>query len=273
MTHSTAPQRDDPQSALYRRRRLVPGRGVSLYTLTERPAIEVDDVRACFAEELQQAKLDAMKELAYGASHEINNPLANIALRAQTLLKREDDADKRKALEAMHRAAMRAHEMISDLMLFARPPAPVKQRIDLREVAETTRSEMEGPATEQGASLTVESPAEEIAVQADRDQLAVAVRALVQNSLDALAEGGGVRIACDATDDEARLRVIDDGPGVPEAIRPHVFDPFFSGREAGRGLGFGLPKCWRIVTGHGGDVRLESGSREGVTVTIRLPRA
>ncbi len=60
---------------------------------------------------------------------------------------------------------------------------------------------------------------------------------------------------------------------MPEPVRPHVFDPFFSGREAGRGLGFGLSKCWRIVTDHGGGVRLDSGPTGGVTVTITLPRA
>ena len=69
---------------------------------------------------------------------------------------------------------------------------------------------------------------------------------------------------------EAAIEVRDNGPGVPEAIRPHVFDPFFSGREAGRGLGFGLSKCWRIVTEHGGTVRLDSEPARGVTVTLVL---
>ena len=64
----------------------------------------------------------ALKELAYGASHEINNPLANIAARAQTLLEDEPDPERRRKLTAIHRQAMRAHEMIADLMLFARPP-------------------------------------------------------------------------------------------------------------------------------------------------------
>ena len=73
-------------------------------------------------DELEQAKLDALKELAYGASHEINNPLANISARAQTLLRDEPDPERRRALEAIQQQALRAHEMISDLMLFARPP-------------------------------------------------------------------------------------------------------------------------------------------------------
>lgn len=234
------------------------------------PAI---DVRLLFAEELHRAKLDAMKELAYGASHEINNPLANIALRAQTLLKRETDADKRKALEAMHRAAMRAHEMISDLMLFARPPAPVCRRIDLRDAAATTHAELGDLAAEREIAFRLDLSEGPVECVADPDQMVIALRAVVQNSFEALGQSGEVRVECEANGTRALLRVVDDGPGIPEAIRPHVFDPFFSGREAGRGLGFGLSKCWRIVTGMGGEVGLDSPHGQGVTLTIALPLA
>lgn len=229
------------------------------------------ELRQWFADELQRAKLDAMKELAYGASHEINNPLANIALRAQTLLKREDDAEKRKALEAMHRAAMRAHEMISDLMLFARPPKLEKEAIDARGVVQAVADELSPRAEELGITLRKQVADSPIRIDADRDQLIVAVRALVENSFDALGQGGGVEITAEPTSSGVSIRVVDDGPGVPDEIRPHVFDPFFSGREAGRGLGFGLSKCWRIITEHGGGVRLDSTPGTGVTVTIELP--
>src|SRR6187431_2234473 len=82
-------------------------------------------------DELEQAKLDAMKELAYGASHEINNPLANISARAQALLRDETDPERRRALEAIHQQALRAHEMIADLMLFARPPRLERRAVDV----------------------------------------------------------------------------------------------------------------------------------------------
>ena len=231
-----------------------------------------DELRRWFADELRRAKLDAMKELAYGASHEINNPLANIALRAQTLLKREDDVDKRKALEAMHRAAMRAHEMISDLMLFARPPQLVKAPVDVGAVAKEVAAELAPRAESAETLLLVANATAPVIVNADAAQLAVALRTAVENSLDALGQGGEVRLSVDEKAGNAVLRVIDNGPGVPAEIQPHAFDPFFSGREAGRGLGFGLSKCWRIVTDHGGAVRLDSEPGQGVTVTITLPK-
>jgi signal transduction histidine kinase len=68
-----------------------------------------------------------------------------------------------------------------------------------------------------------------------------------------------------------RITVTDDGPGMSPREAAHAFDPFFSGREAGRGLGFGLCKCWRIVTAHGGRVEIHSQPRLGTTVVLTLP--
>jgi len=67
------------------------------------------------------------------------------------------------------------------------------------------------------------------------------------------------------------LTVTDTGPGIPPEIRPHIFDPFFSGREAGRGLGLGLSKAWRIVQMHGGTISVESESGTGARFIIALP--
>ncbi|WP_197524623.1 sensor histidine kinase [Botrimarina hoheduenensis] len=234
---------------------------------------ETPDEGRRFAEALERAKLDSLKELAYGASHEINNPLANIALRAQALLKREEDPDKRRALEAMHRGAMRAHEMISDLMLFARPPRLNRQSIDLLGIVREVINELHPVAERLGAKLILRDPARRpLEVTADPEQMAVAVRAVIDNALEAVGQGGQVEVVCRVEAlSGVEIRIDDDGPGIPSAIRPHVFDPFFSGREAGRGLGFGLSKCWRIVTDHGGEVVLSESPLGGVSACLRLP--
>lgn len=226
--------------------------------------------RKRFDRELQRAKLDAMKELAYGASHEINNPLANIALRAQTLLKREEDPDKRKALETMHRSAMRAHEMISDLMLFARPPAMKHEPILLGTIAETIVEEAKEEA--QGRAIPIAFVIhEDSTVSVDAVQIEIALRAIIQNSLEAIDDGSEIAVAVGASDGWAYVEIRDNGPGIPKEILPHIFDPFFSGREAGRGLGFGLSKCWRIVTEHQGEVSIQSEPAQGVVALVQLP--
>jgi len=232
--------------------------------------------QAEFERRLETEKLNAMKELAYGASHEINNPLANIALRAQTLFKEEADPQRRRTLLAMYRQAMRAHEMISDLMLFARPPELDLHPIDLVELIDRLVAELADTARQYGATLSHDRTAASVMVLGDPVQLTVALRGLCENSLEATGRGGQIRLVAEAVTaaqgtNVARLTVSDNGPGISERVRPHLFDPFFSGREAGRGLGFGLSKCWRIVTDHGGRIEVANGPGQGATFVIELP--
>jgi signal transduction histidine kinase len=227
-----------------------------------------------FEQRLEHEKLESLKELAYGASHEINNPLANIAARAQTLLEDEHDPERARKITAIHRQAMRAHEMISDLMLFARPPKLVRRRFDLRKLATRVVHELDNLASEYSVTVSCEDGDTPIEVTADETQIGVAMQALLKNAFEAAAQGGRVavalRIATVADRSVAEVSVRDDGPGFSEQVRRHMFDPFFSGREAGRGLGFGLSKCWRIVTDHGGDV-IVGRQGQGAEICMRLP--
>ena len=232
---------------------------------------------ADFDRRLEQEKLDSLKELAYGASHEINNPLANIAARAQTLLRDETDAGRQRKLTAIHRQAMRAHEMIADLMLFARPPKLELATHDLRHVARQVVGEMAELADERQIELDSDVGNEPVTLEFDATQLAVAIGALVTNAIEAVGQGGHVDVFVrrQATDGHAWAEVMvgDDGPGISDEVRQHMFDPFYSGREAGRGLGFGLSKCWRIVTDHGGQLIVGQSARRGAQISILLPLA
>jgi signal transduction histidine kinase len=232
---------------------------------------------ADFNARLEHEKLEAIKELAYGAGHEINNPLANIAARAQTLLQDEADPERARKLAAIHRQAMRAHEMIADLMLFARPPKLNLAKCDLRQIARKVVGELADIAAEQDTEIALETDDAPIEVEADESQLGVALQALVKNALEAIGDGGHVRVAVRqrVADNEslAEISVLDDGPGISDKVRKRIFDPFFSGREAGRGLGFGLSKCWRIVTDHGGRIVVEQRAAGGAEITILLKAA
>jgi signal transduction histidine kinase len=227
-----------------------------------------------FEARLERAKLEAMKELAYGASHEINNPLANISARAQALLRDERDLERRRALEAINQQALRAHEMISDLMLFARPPRLERQLVDMLSVVERIVVQSQQNCDRRRISVRIASDAGSNSLYGDAVQLEVAVKALITNAIEAVGEQGNIAVQLDAIGEPTRilrLSVSDDGPGVRGNAGEHLFDPFFSGREAGRGLGFGLSKAWRIVTDHGGQIRLDSNGDTGAGFVIELP--
>src|SRR5437868_2412953 len=147
-----------------------------------------------FSAAVEAAKLQALYHFAYGLSHEINNPLANIATRAQTLLADEKDTDRRRKLATIVQQAFRAHEMIADLMLFARPPALRLEPVDLVKLADTVVAEMQDQAREQNTRLIRTGDAGPLIATIDLTQIAVALKALIQNSLEAVKEGGEIEV-------------------------------------------------------------------------------
>jgi signal transduction histidine kinase len=252
----------------------VPGAGRCLPALIERLG-ELERLSTDFNNELQRQKLAALRAFAYGAGHEINNPLANIATRAQTLLRNETDPERRRALATINSQVFRAHEMITDVMLFARPPQLTPEPMDLVAIIDTVLGELKPMAQEQGTELERIVEDETMTIDADKDQLATALKAMCVNSLEAIGHGGRVVVelkrAAENSSGGVQLFVRDTGPGVLPEVREHIFDPFYSGREAGRGLGFGLSKSWRIVTDHGGRIEVESQEGQGATFVITLP--
>ena len=255
----------------------IPGIGFSLASLTRKLA-RLKQLECDFQHSLQREKLAAMKELAYGASHEVNNPLANISTRAQTLLRDEPDPERRRKLTTINNQAFRAHEMISNLMHFARPPRVQAESLDLIALVNETITEFKQEAASRQTELVNSSKVQSLNICADRNQLKTAIGTLITNSMEALRSGGRVEIGVSESAShraverkQIEIMVTDDGPGIPDDVRQHLFDPFYSGREAGRGLGFGLCRCWAIVEQHGGRIDVQSQLGEGATFIIRIP--
>jgi signal transduction histidine kinase/HD-like signal output (HDOD) protein len=220
---------------------------------------------------LENAKLGALAELAAGAGHEINNPLAVISGRAQLLIAEETDPRRRKSLETIVGQAQRIHRMIVDLMTFARPAAPDCKPLDILEAIDRAAAAVKAEADANRISVTVTADVNLPQVSGDIAQLAAAIECILRNSLEATSEGGSVQVVAKvAIPSGLQVRITDTGHGITDDQRRHIFEPFYSGREAGRGLGMGLPKAWRTVQNHGGEILVESGP-QGTSITVRLP--
>jgi signal transduction histidine kinase len=225
-----------------------------------------------FEAALRREKLASLQKLAYGASHEINNPLANIATRAQALLQAETDPERQRALATINDQAFRAFEMIANMMLFAKPPELTLAPMDVNDLLRRAAEEMNPTAQQQGTALTIRTSEDAGRIHADGTQLAVLLRALLRNALEAVVCGGAVEIAAGRRgEDRVELAVRDTGPGLSDEACRHLFDPFYSSREAGRGLGFGLSWCWTIVELHRGEIAFENTPGMGTTFHITLP--
>ncbi len=217
--------------------------------------------------------MEAMAEFAAGAGHEINNPLGSIIGQTQLLLKRTDKVDHQQALETIGAQAWRIRDMIGDTMLFARPPQPEFANCNLGQIIEAVVGQLQKTFT--GVDVTINLPTPAVTSFADESQLSTLVSHLLRNAFQAVQENEGgdgaitVHLARDA-EFAASLSVTDNGPRIPEEIRRHLFDPFFSGRQAGRGLGFGLCHCWQIVRMHNG-ILMQEALEQGNRFLVVLP--
>jgi len=223
------------------------------------------------AKQLQKQKLRSLAEFAAGAGHEINNPLAVISGQSQYLLARESDADRQNGLRSIIRQTERIHQILTELMQFARPPQPQRQNVDLRPLIQEVVSKYQPYATEQGVRLEWSDLIEPAGANVDPSMIRTALGCLVRNAIEAAPREGWARVSVESEEGEWRIIVEDSGSGPAAGRREHMFDPFYSGRTAGRGRGLGLPTAWRLAQENGGDVRYEPIAGSVARFALSLP--
>jgi signal transduction histidine kinase len=250
---------------------------------------EVDELHAALRDQvhgetarLRSAKLLALAEFAAGAGHEINNPLAVISGQAQYLLSHEADffvpseeGAPRKALQTIIGQTKRIHGILRDLMQFARPAPAHPAWFDLPTLAGEVLASLADAAAQKHVRLEMSARPERLSVQADGEQVRTALTCLLRNAIEAAPAEGFARLVLADPGHGERIEVVveDSGTGPTAEQRLHLFDPFYSGRSAGRGRGLGLPIAWRLVRQQGGDLHLEP-ARPGAPTrfVLSLPR-
>lgn len=222
------------------------------------------------AAEVEQRKTDAVYQLAYGLSHELNNPLSIIASRAGTLALSEPRSDRREVLELLVDSALRGGEMLGDLMLVARPPELTRRPSDAAELSHTLVAKARDWGRLRGVNLVAEISCRQ-SVSVDAAALREALWCLIRNAIEAMPDGGELQIVAFDTPEHVIWRFVDAGEGLSSAAQRHLFDPFYSGREAGRGLGLGLTKAKRLVELHDGHLSVYNLPTGGCAAEVFIP--
>ncbi len=218
-----------------------------------------------------QAKLDALAEFAAGAGHELNNPLAVIVGRAQLLLAGETDPVAARMLRAILAQAQRAHRILRDLMYVARPSEPRPRFCQPEEILRACLRDTKAEADVRGIHLVADPTKPGPKVWADPDALRHLAEVLLRNALEATPKGGTIQVSASGDAEALHWTVQDSGRGITAAEGQHLFDPFYCGRQAGRGLGLGLPRAARIVAQAGGELRWHSTPGQGTIFHVHLP--
>jgi len=221
---------------------------------------------------IEAKKQAAIGRIAAGAAHEIHTPLAVISGRAQLLLRGESNSNRRRQLNLIQAQCERISKMIKDLSLVARPQKPLIRAVDLRHLLEDVLRTCRKDVRSKRARITLKIPARLPPIAADGEQITQVVSHLLRNSLQAIKKAGRIAVSARLlAPSKVEVAVKDDGCGVPAEELEKIFDPFYSAKEAGRGMGLGLSISRSIVSAHGGTIEILPARPRGLTVRIELP--
>ena len=233
--------------------------------LTERRKFE--------AQLLQSEKLAALGVLAGGIAHEIRNPLAISSSAAQFLLGDPDDREfRRECAEKVQAGIQRVSVIIENLLRFARPEGRTDMEpVDLVSVVRDTATLTANQARLQQIEMVVDLPPQPVRVNGVPSMLPQVFMNLILNAVNAMPEGGLLRIGVERADDNGQVRIADTGHGIPAAEMGNIFDPFHTTMPVGQGTGLGLSICYSIVKQHLGTIEVQSVEGKGSVFTVRLP--
>ncbi|MEO6209571.1 MAG: ATP-binding protein [Gemmatimonadaceae bacterium] len=235
---------------------------------------KVSQLETTQAQLVQSEKLASIGEMAAAVAHGIRNPLASLRAAAQVALRHPESASSREHLGVIIDEVDRLDRRVSHLLSFSKPAPYHPLRESVARLIEDLLPPFGELLREKSVTLTLDIAADLPDVRVDPMQLEQALVEIVSNALDAMPEGGTLRISAHASraaagDETVLLEIIDGGVGIPARVLASVFEPFFTTRPEGTGLGLAIAK--RYVEQNGGAIEIDSTAGTGTTVRIRLP--
>jgi signal transduction histidine kinase len=223
---------------------------------------------------VQHEKLASIGRMAATIAHEIRNPLTSVKLNVQKVAEEEGFAETVKAhLDLSLEGIDQIERFIKELLNFTRVQELALESWPVDQIVEESLKVIRDVLAGKGIAVD-RSCAEGLPpIQADADKLRQVILNVLRNAYEALGPGGRIRIACDAVEagerTMVRVRIADDGPGIPEKARPNIFEPFFTTKPSGFGLG--LANARKIVEQHNGTIALGETDGPGTAFVILIP--
>ncbi|HJT31259.1 MAG TPA: ATP-binding protein [Pirellulales bacterium] len=240
----------------------------------------VDELQKTRREAFRAERLAAVGELAAGVAHELRNPLTSVKLLIQMMGKGESDrAAEAKRLRVVQEEIVRMETTIQELLDFARPAKLRRVKHDVRDTLRRALNLVEGRAMQANVTISEELGGAPVTVDGDPAQLDQVFVNLLLNAIEAMTEGGELRVAIerdshtDGTAPTGLVRIVfcDTGSGIPEPVMQRLFEPFVTSKE--RGIGLGLAISRRIVQEHGGQLSASNQPVRGAMFAVELPAA
>jgi len=236
--------------------------------LERRVAERTDALRASQAREIQHEKMAAFGLLAAGIAHEVGNPLAALSSLIQMLQRRGPDDYTAEKLELADRQLRRIQRTIRELVDFSRPASSARSRVRASEVVEEALGIAKYYQRTKQRAISTDLDSTLPPVRAVRDHLTQVVLNLVLNAIDATDTGGRIHLRGRSENGWLSLSIEDEGRGIPEALRARMFQPFFTTKPHGTGLG--LFVCRQIIEEMGGSLSYDSQEGCGSRFTMRI---
>ena len=232
-----------------------------LSTLANQVAISIENSNL-YQQILRSDKLAALGTMSAGLAHEIKNPLASLKGLTQILPDNlSDDEFLKKYMEIVPRQIDRINSIVEKLMNFSKPVEGIMETVNLRNVLEGIVKLVETDCMKKGIRLIAEL--KDVYVYGNAEQLTQAYMNLVLNSMDAMTDGGELKIEMVIKEDRVFVFIKDKGCGILDKNIGKLFDPFFTTKENGTGLGLAI--FYRIINEHNGSVEVQSKINEGTT--------
>ena len=225
---------------------------------------------------LQARKIAAIGTLTAGIAHEINNPLNNIVLSADTLRETHGDLlddDGKETVDDILAQAERARDIVRDLLDFSRTERASFGPLSPEMIVQSSLALLKNHIMVAGLTINLDIAPNLPQVDGNMRRVQQVFINLVQNSIHATPPGGTIAISVSDADPFVRFTVRDSGKGIDASALPHIFEPFFTTKEVGKGTGLGLAVTYSIVKRHNGRIEVESTPGVGTTFHVFLPKA